>query len=81
MGWAGLYELTPDRNQIIDRSHEVKGLLIATGYSGHGFLMGLATGEIVRDLYHGKEPGYDISSFALDRFMGTNIAAGETNIV
>jgi sarcosine oxidase subunit beta len=27
-----------------------------------------ATGEIMRDLYHGKEPGYDISSFALDRF-------------
>ena len=53
-GWAGLYEVTPDRNQIIDRSTEVEGLLIATGYSGHGFLMGPATGEIVRDLYHGK---------------------------
>ena len=80
-GWAGLYEITPDRNQIIDRSTEVEGLLIATGYSGHGFLMGPATGEIVRDLYHGKEPGYDISSFALDRFARTDIAAGETNIV
>ncbi len=54
-GWAGLYEMTPDRNQIIDRSDEVEGLLIATGYSGHGFLMGPATGEIVRDLYHGDD--------------------------
>lgn len=80
-GWAGLYEVTPDRNQIIDRSTEVEGLLIATGYSGHGFLMGPATGEIVRDLYHGKEPGYDISSFALDRFAQAGIGAGETNIV
>ncbi len=80
-GWAGLYEMTPDRNQIIDRSTEVEGLFIATGYSGHGFLMGPATGEIVRDLYHGKEPGYDISSFALDRFARADIAAGETNIV
>ncbi|ABG92174.1 MULTISPECIES: NAD(P)/FAD-dependent oxidoreductase [Rhodococcus] len=80
-GWAGLYEVTPDRNQIIDRSTEVEGLLIATGYSGHGFLMGPATGEIVRDLYHGKEPGYDISSFALDRFAQFGIGAGETNIV
>src|SRR6476620_2844306 len=69
-GWAGLYEVTPDRNQIIDRSTEVDGLLIATGYSGHGFLMGPATGEIVRDLYHGREPGYDISAFTLDRFAG-----------
>ena len=80
-GWAGLYEMTPDRNQIIDRSTEVEGLFIATGYSGHGFLMGPATGEIVRDLYHGKEPGYDISSFALDRFACADITAGETNIV
>ncbi|MFC0450385.1 NAD(P)/FAD-dependent oxidoreductase [Rhodococcus jostii] len=80
-GWAGLYEVTPDRNQIIDRCTEVDGLLIATGYSGHGFLMGPATGEIVRDLYHGREPGYDISSFALDRFAQAGIAAGETNIV
>ena len=55
-GWAGLYEMTPDCNQIIDRSTEVEGLLIATGYSGHGFLMGPATGEIVRDLYYGKNP-------------------------
>src|SRR6476660_10158682 len=29
-GWAGLYEITPDCNQIIDRSTEVEGLLIAT---------------------------------------------------
>jgi sarcosine oxidase subunit beta len=80
-GWAGLYEVTPDRNQIIDRSTQVEGLLIATGFSGHGFLMGPATGEIVRDLYHEKNPGYDISTFALDRFTAADIAAGETNIV
>jgi sarcosine oxidase, subunit beta len=68
-------------DQIIDRSTEVEGLLIATGYSGDGFLIGPAIGEIVRDLYHGKQPGYDIRSFALDRFACTDIAAGETNIV
>jgi sarcosine oxidase subunit beta len=80
-GWAGLYEVTPDANQIIDRSREVEGLLIATGYSGHGFLMGPATGEIIRDLYLGKEPGYDISPFRLDRFAEVDIERGETNIV
>jgi sarcosine oxidase subunit beta len=80
-GWAGLYEMTPDHNQIIDRCAEVEALFIATGYSGHGFLMGPATGEIVCDLYHGKQPRYDISSFALDRFMCADITAGEINIV
>jgi glycine/D-amino acid oxidase-like deaminating enzyme len=80
-GWAGLYEMTPDRNQIIDRSAKVEGLLIATGYSGHGFLMGPATGEIVRDLYHGVEPKYDISGFTLGRFSDADLRSGETNIV
>ncbi|MCV7193835.1 NAD(P)/FAD-dependent oxidoreductase [Mycolicibacterium brumae] len=79
-GWAGLYEVTPDRNQIIDRCDQVDGLLIATGYSGHGFLMGPATGEIVCDLYHGREPGYDIRPFRLDRFAAV-AGRGETNIV
>lgn len=85
-GWAGLYEVTPDRNQIIDRSADVEGLLIATGYSGHGFLMGPATGEIVRDLYLGKDPDYAIESFALNRFARSrsseaDSAGGEVNIV
>jgi sarcosine oxidase subunit beta len=80
-GWAGLYEVTPDCNQIIDRPADIDGLLIATGYSGHGFLMGPATGEIIRDLYHGRTPGYDISGFTLDRFAVATTARGETNIV
>ncbi|MFW0794995.1 FAD-binding oxidoreductase [Gordonia sp. CPCC 205515] len=80
-GWAGLYEITPDRNQILDRSNDIDGLLIATGYSGHGFLMGPASGEIIRDLYHGITPRYDITDFRLDRFSDVALAAGETNIV
>ena len=43
--------------------------------------MAPATGEIVRDLYLGKGPDYDISEFTLDRFAQVDIAAGETNIV
>ncbi len=78
-GWAGLYEVTPDHNQIIDRAAAVPGLIIAAGYSGHGFLMGPATGEIVRDMYLGIEPGYDITDFALDRFSGAHVT--ESHIV
>ena len=80
-GWAGLYEVTPDRNQIIDRSTEVDGLIVATGYSGHGFLMAPATGEIVRDLFHRTTPKYDIRGFALDRFTDADVRPAETNIV
>lgn len=67
-GWAGLYEETPDRQQLIGVSREVTQFIYATGYSGHGFQMGPATGEIVRDLYLGAEPMIDIAEFSVDRF-------------
>ncbi|GAB2662130.1 FAD-binding oxidoreductase [Gordonia jinhuaensis] len=80
-GWAGLYEVTPDHNQIIDRSTEVPGLFVATGYSGHGFLMGPATGEIVCDLVNEVTPGYDITGFRLDRFAREPRGDAEVAIV
>jgi sarcosine oxidase, subunit beta len=80
-GWAGLYEVTPDENQIIGRSADVDGLLYATGFSGHGFLMGPATGEIICDLVLDREPRYDISSFDVRRFLVAPTGRSEHNIV
>ena len=79
-GWAGLYEMTPDHNALIGRADTVEGFLYATGFSGHGFLMGPAVGEVVRDLYLGEEPFVDISSLGAGRFA-TADARPELNIV
>lgn len=68
LAWAGLYEVTPDHNALIGRAGEVDGFIYATGFSGHGFLMGPAVGEVVRDLVLGVDPGIDVSGLALDRF-------------
>ncbi|WP_344491268.1 FAD-binding oxidoreductase [Glycomyces endophyticus] len=67
-GWAGLYENTPDHNALIGVSREVPGFSYATGFSGHGFLQAPAVGEVVRDLYLGREPFMDPSAFHADRF-------------
>lgn len=79
-GWAGLYEMTPDHNALIGRASGVEWFLYATGFSGHGFLMGPAVGEVMRDLYLGREPFVDVSALTADRFA---ISAGrpELNIV
>ena len=79
-GWAGLYEMTPDHNALIGRADTVAGFLYATGFSGHGFLMGPAVGEVVRDLYLGEEPFVDVSSLSAGRFT-TAGARPELNIV
>ncbi|WP_336031714.1 NAD(P)/FAD-dependent oxidoreductase [Geodermatophilus sp. FMUSA9-8] len=79
-GWAGLYEMTPDHNALIGRARDVEGFLYATGFSGHGFLMGPAVGEVVRDLYLGREPLVDVSVFDAGRFEGAAVRP-ELNVV
>jgi sarcosine oxidase subunit beta len=72
-GWAGLYEMTPDHNALIGRADAVQNFLYATGFSGHGFLMGPAVGEVVRDLYLGEQPFVDISTLSAARFADTGV--------
>jgi sarcosine oxidase subunit beta len=79
-GWAGLYENTPDHNALIGEAEGVSRFLYATGFSGHGFLMGPAVGEVVRDLYHGRRPVVDVSTLDVRRF-GESGARPEHNIV
>lgn len=79
-GWAGLYEMTPDHNALIGRSPEVPGFFYACGFSGHGFLMGPAVGEVMRDLFLDHTPFIDISALELERFSRADIRP-ELNIV
>lgn len=67
-GWAGLYEMTPDHNALVGEAVGVSRFLYATGFSGHGFLMGPAIGEIMRDLYLGQTPVIDVSALTATRF-------------
>jgi sarcosine oxidase subunit beta len=79
-GWAGLYENTPDHNGLIGEADSVDRLLYATGFSGHGFLMGPAVGEVVRDLYLGRPPVVDVRALDVRRFDERDLRP-ELNIV
>jgi sarcosine oxidase subunit beta len=79
-GWAGLYEMTPDHNGLVGESTDVSRFLYATGFSGHGFLMGPALGEVMRDLYLGNRPAVDVSGLDVRRFEDSAIRP-ELNIV
>jgi sarcosine oxidase subunit beta len=78
--WAGLYEVTPDHNALIGEAEHVNRFIYATGFSGHGFLMGPAIGEVVRDLYFNKEPFTDVSGFSASRFSSDQ-SLPETNVI
>jgi sarcosine oxidase subunit beta len=79
-GWAGLYEMTPDRNGLVGEAEDVSRFLYATGFSGHGFLMGPAVGEVMRDLFLGRPPLVDVSALDIRRFAQAGLRP-ELNIV
>ncbi|GAA4727370.1 FAD-binding oxidoreductase [Nocardioides endophyticus] len=79
-GWAGLYEMTPDHNALVGEAAGVSRFLYATGFSGHGFLMGPAIGEVLRDLVLGRHPVVDVNALSVDRFADRGVRP-ELNIV
>ncbi len=66
--WAGLIDQTPDALPVLDTPEAVPGLVIAFGFSGHGFCLGPVTGRILGALATGEAPGYDLAPFRLSRF-------------
>lgn len=66
--WAGLMDVTPDAVPVISRVDAVPGLTVSTGYSGHGFGLGLGAGRLTADLVANDNPVVDPSPFRLSRF-------------
>lgn len=66
--WGGLLDLTPDALPVIERSTDVEGLMIAAGFSGHGFCLGPITGQILADLAVFGSTELPIEPFQLSRF-------------
>ena len=66
--WAGLYNMTPDRQPIYDKAEDVDGFYMAVGYSGHGFMFGPVTGVVMSEMILGEAPTIDVSALNLRRF-------------
>ncbi len=65
---AGVIDVLPDILPVIDAPAEIPGLVVATGFSGHGFGIGPAAGEAAAALATGNNPSTDIAAFSLARF-------------
>ncbi len=66
--WAGLYEITPDAHPIFGAT-DVKGFLLCTGFSGHGFMHGPISGKLMSEfILDGKFSSVDVSMLDWKRF-------------
>jgi sarcosine oxidase subunit beta len=77
--WAGLYEMTPDHNPVIGPCG-LDGFYAIAGFSGHGFQQAPAAGRILADVMLGRDPRFDLSPFAFERFA-TGRPGGEHHVV
>lgn len=66
--WAGYIDSTPDGVPVIDGDIGVRGLLLAAGFSGHGFGIGPGAGHLIADLVLGRRPIAEVSQYRLSRF-------------
>jgi sarcosine oxidase subunit beta len=61
--WAGLIDLTPDALPVIEQTPEIEGLIVAAGFSGHGFCLGPVTGRLICELVTRGETTLPIEPF------------------
>jgi sarcosine oxidase, subunit beta len=66
--WAGLYNMSPDRQPIYGPVDEVEGFYVAAGFSGHGFMFGPSTGVIMSEYILGEEMSLPVKGLTLNRF-------------
>jgi glycine/D-amino acid oxidase-like deaminating enzyme len=66
--WAGMIDATPDALPVISPVEGEEGFFIATGFSGHGFGISPAAGQLCADLVTGDTPIVDPSPFRFSRF-------------
>ena len=63
-----LYDMTPDEDFVIDRLPGNDNVVLAAGFSGHGFKFAPLIGEMLADMLMDREPEFPIDRFALSRF-------------
>jgi glycine/D-amino acid oxidase-like deaminating enzyme len=66
--WAGHIDASPDLVPVLGEVSQLKGFVLATGFSGHGFAMGPIAGRLVSELIVDAKPSLDLAAFRFSRF-------------
>lgn len=72
--WGGLIDSTPDGIPVISAVDPLPGLYVSTGFTGHGFGIGPAAGQLAADLIAGDPPIVDPHPYRYSRMIdGTDL--------
>jgi glycine/D-amino acid oxidase-like deaminating enzyme len=75
--WGSYIDSTPDAVPVISPVDRVKGFVLAAGFSGHGFGLGPAAGQVAASMATGVQPAIDPAPFRYSRFGdGSKVEVG-----
>ncbi len=66
--WSGFTDETADHVPVLSRVDELPGLYLACGFSGHGFGIAPAVGQLMAELVVEGKPSLSLDAFRYDRF-------------
>jgi glycine/D-amino acid oxidase-like deaminating enzyme len=72
--WADRIDATPDAVPVIGEAPGVRGFLIGTGFSGHGFALGPGAGFLLAELVLDGRTSVDIHPLRYSRFEENDMA-------
>jgi glycine/D-amino acid oxidase-like deaminating enzyme len=74
--WTGVYDVTPDWNPVLGPIDAVPGLLLAYGFSGHGFKLAPVVGRLLAQHALALPTDVPLAPYALARFAGGRLLTG-----
>jgi len=74
--WTGVYDVTPDWNPVLGPVPGLEGLVVAFGFSGHGFKLSPAIGRVLAQAALGLSTDVSLAPYALERFASGHLLSG-----
>jgi len=75
--WGSYIDSTPDAVPVISPIDQIKGFVLAAGFSAHGFGIGPGAGQLAASLAVGERPPVDPTPFRFSRFGdGSKVSVG-----
>jgi sarcosine oxidase subunit beta len=74
--WTGVYDVTPDWNPVLGRVEGLPGLMLAFGFSGHGFKLSPAVGRLMAQEALGMPTDLSLAPYAPERFSQGRLLSG-----
>lgn len=67
--WVGIIDWSQDKVPVISNVNDIPGLVLACGFSGHGFGIAPSVGTVLAELANDEAPSIDVSELGYERFQ------------